>query len=99
MLCVKTKRELVMEKRGEILALAEKYGLTDLRVFGSVARGDERPESDVDFLVRRKPHSDAYLVFGFKEEVTRLLGCKVDVLVEQRGMKPRLRERVVSEAM
>lgn len=96
---MKTKRELVMEKRREILALAEKHGLTEVRLFGSVARGDERPESDVDFLVRRKPHSDAYLVFGFKEEVTRLLDCKVDVLVEQRSMKERLRERVTAEAM
>lgn len=94
-----TKRELVRSKREEILALAEKYELTDVRLFGSVARGDEGPGSDVDIFLRRKPGSDAYLVFDFKDEVARILGCKVDVIVEQVLMRPRLRQRILKEAV
>ena len=94
-----TKRELVRTKRDRILALAEKYELTDVRLFGSAARGDEGPGSDVDIFVKRKPGSDAYLVFDFKEELEAILSCKVDVIVEQVLMRPRLRERILAEAV
>ncbi len=94
-----TKRELVQAKREEILALAEKYELTDVRLFGSVARGDEEAGSDVDIFVKRNPGSDAYLVFDFKDSMAALLECKVDVIVEQVLMKPRLRDRILKEAV
>ena len=87
-----------MEKREEILALASGFGLTDLRLFGSVARGDEQVGSDVDFIVRRKPDTDAFLVFEFGDSLAVLLGCDVDVIVEQRNMKERFRETILAEA-
>ncbi len=71
--------------------------MTDLRLFGSVARGEERPDSDVDLLVRRKPGSDPFLVFDFREAVSDLLKCKVDVIVEQRIMRPRLRQNILKD--
>jgi predicted nucleotidyltransferase len=94
-----TKRELVARHRREILALAEKYDLTEIRLFGSVARGDENSASDIDFLVRRKPGSDTFLLFDFKEEVSRLLGCSVDVIAEQKLMRPRFRDEILADAV
>jgi hypothetical protein len=94
-----TKRELVARHRKEILALANKYQLTDVRLFGSVARGDEGPSSDVDFIVRRLPGSDSFLLLDFKEKVSRLLGCPVDVIAEQKLMRPRFRETVLVDAV
>ncbi|RYD69378.1 MAG: nucleotidyltransferase [Verrucomicrobiaceae bacterium] len=79
-----------MQNRDRITAIAEKYGMTEVRIFGSVARGDEGPDSDVDFFVRRVPGSDPFLVLDFKEELAGLLGCKVDVLTEHERMRPRL---------
>ena len=83
--------------RDAIFALAAKHGMTDLRLFGSVARGDERPDSDVDLFVRREPGSDPFLVFDFKEAVSELLRCKVDVIVEQKIMRPRLRQNILKD--
>ena len=71
--------------------------MTDLRLFGSVARGDERPDSDVDLFVRREPGSDPFLVFDFKEAISELLKCKVDVIVEQKIMRPRLRQNILKD--
>lgn len=94
-----TKRELVSQNREAILALAVKYGMTDLRLFGSVARGDERPESDVDFFVRRVPGSDPFFILEFKESLSRLLECRVDVLTEHPWMRPRLKESIMKDAL
>ena len=85
-----SKRELVMKNRYRIMAIAKKYGLSDIRIFGSVARGDEGPDSDVDFLVKRVPGSDPFLILDFKEALADLLGCRVDVLTEHGQMRPRL---------
>jgi len=93
------KREIMVANRDAILALAAKHGMTDLRLFGSVARGDERPDSDIDFFVRREPGSDPFLVFEFKNALSALLGCKVDVIVEQKLMRPRLRDTILAEAV
>ena len=94
-----TKRELVAKHRNAILALAEKHGISHVRLFGSVARGDEREDSDVDFVVRRVPGSDPFLILDFKEELSGLLGCKVDVIAEQPLMKQRLRNHILSDAV
>lgn len=93
------KRVLVANHREAILALAAEHGLTDVCLFGSVARGDERTDSDVDLFVRRQPGTDPFLLLSFKEELTALLGCKVDVITDHPLMKPRLRENILADAI
>ncbi len=94
-----TKRELVAKHRDAILALAAKHGMTDVRLFGSVARGEERPESDVDFVVRREPGTDPFLILELKRELEHLLDCKVDLLTQHPWMRPRLKARILRDAL
>lgn len=89
---------IVKEKRGEILRVAARYGAHDVRVFGSVARGEDDRESDVDFLVELEARRSLLDLGGLQMELEDLLGCRVDV-VTVRGLKARIRERVLREAM
>ena len=86
------------EKRQQILALAEKYGARNVRVFGSVARGDARPDSDIDFLVELEPGRSLFDLGGLLYELQSLLGVEVDVVTEK-GLRARIRERVLQEAI
>jgi predicted nucleotidyltransferase len=71
----------------ELRHLAAQHGLDDLRVFGSVARGDDGPDSDVDILARRNPGASALDVLSFPEVAAGLLGFPVDlVLDDSRGV-------------
>lgn len=94
-----TKRELVAQKREEILALAEKRGMSEPRLFGSVARGDDGPDSDIDFLIRREPGTDPFELIELKEELEELLGCRVDLLTEHPWMRERLRSSILRDAV
>jgi uncharacterized protein len=89
--------ELLAAKKGDILRIAAKHGACNLRVFGSVARGEARPDSDVDFLVDMEPGRTLLDLGGFLMEVRDLLGMEVDVVTEH-GLKPRIREHVLKEA-
>ena len=86
------------EKRDEILRLCASYGVRNLRVFGSVARGEADVRSDVDFLVEMEPGRSLFDLGGLQYELERLLGRPVDVVTE-RGLKPRIRDRVLQEAV
>jgi uncharacterized protein len=93
-----TLQEL-LAKRDEILRIADRHGAFNVRVFGSVARGEADAQSDVDVLVdydrtRRTP----WFPMGLIEELETLLGCKVDIVTEK-GLKSRIRERVLQEAV
>lgn len=90
--------ELLKEKRTEILDLAARHGARNLRVFGSVARGDARPDSDVDFVVDMEPGRSLLDLGGLLMDLQALLGCRVDVVTE-RGLKERIRARVLQEAV
>lgn len=90
--------ERLMEKREEILRLCETYGAHNLRVFGSLARGEADTLSDVDFLVEMEPGRSLFDLGGLQYELERLLGCPVDVVTE-RGLKARIRDRVLQEAV
>lgn len=68
--------------RPQILALAEKYGADNIRVFGSVARGDAKPESDVDFIVHLKDGSGLWELGGMWHDMEELLHCKIDLVPE-----------------
>lgn len=93
-----TLEQLLKEKRDEILRIAAKHGARNVRVFGSVARGEGDAESDVDLLVELEPGRSLFDLGGLQYELQRLLGRRVDVVTE-RGLKARIRERVLREAV
>jgi predicted nucleotidyltransferase len=90
--------DLLKAKREEILRVCAKYGARNVRVFGSVARGEADELSDIDFLVELEPGRSLFDLGGLQYDLERLLGCRVDVVTE-RGLKPRIRERVLREAV
>ncbi len=90
--------EIFTHKRDDILRVAVKYGARNVRIFGSVARGEARPDSDVDVLVDLEPGRSLFDLGGLLMELQELLGCRVDVVTEQ-GLRPRIRERVLREAV
>lgn len=77
-------------RRAVVLALAEKYGVSNLRIFGSVARGDEGPDSDLDLLVHLPQGAGLFLLGRFTQELEDLLHVDVDVTRDD-GVKPRFR--------
>lgn len=88
----------LQDKREEILAIAAKYGAYNVRVFGSVARGESDADSDVDFLVEMEPGRSLLDLGGLLMELQEVLGCQVDV-VTQKGLRARIREHVLAEAV
>ena len=85
-------------QREEILRIAAQHGARNLRVFGSVARGDAGADSDLDLLVDMDPGRSLFDMGGLLMDLQDLLGCTVDI-VSERGLRPRIRERVLSEAV
>lgn len=83
-------------RRAEILELAIRHGAFNIRVFGSVARGDAEGHSDVDLLIDLEPGRSLLDLAGFHIDIQDLLGCEVDVATQ---IKPRLRDRVEAEAI
>jgi hypothetical protein len=70
-------------KRADILRLAKQHGADNVRVFGSIARGDAHPNSDVDFLVDFPRNRSIFDLVGLWQDLTELLGCEVDLVVEE----------------
>ena len=70
----------IRAKRDEIYAIARKHKAEKLWVFGSCARGEERPDSDVDFLVQFGPKTTIFDYVRMQDDVSKLLGCGVDVV-------------------
>jgi hypothetical protein len=89
---------LLRVKREEILRVAEKHGASNVRIFGSVARGQADNQSDIDLLVAMEPGRSLLDHAALWLEIQQLLDCEVDV-VSERGLKPRVRERVLQEAI
>jgi predicted nucleotidyltransferase len=92
-----TTLEIVRHRRSEILAVARKHGATNVRVFGSVARGDDSPDSDLDLLVDASESASAWFPARLILDLQELLGRKVDIVTE-RGLNPYLRDQVLAEA-
>jgi len=90
-------QEVIGDRREAVLALAARYGATRVRVFGSVARGEATPQSDVDFLVAKTSAWSLLDRVRFQQDLERLLGRAVDVVTEQ-ALHPRIREQVLREA-
>ena len=85
-------------KRAQILRIAARNGVERLRVFGSVARGTEDEQSDIDFLVELAPDRSLLDLGNFLYEVRSLLGKEVDVVTEK-ALQRRIRDRVLAEAV
>lgn len=87
----------VQSKRHDIVALAEQYGIRDIRVFGSVLRQEDDEGSDIDFLVSIEPTRSLIDLSRFRLDVQAMLGRECDV-VSDRGLHPLLKDRILSEA-
>ncbi len=86
------------DNREEILRIAAAHGARNIRLFGSVGRGEDSEESDIDFLVEFDPGRSLLEHVGLIQDLEDLLGCPVDVVTE-RGLHWYIRDRVVKEAM
>jgi len=86
------------ERREEILAVARSRGASHVRVFGSVARGDDSQSSDVDFVVELEPTRTLLDLGGLVMDLRELLGREVDVVTE-RDLRPRVAARVAADAV
>lgn len=89
--------EVVHRKRPEILEIAERHGARNVRLFGSVVRGEADQESDIDLLVDLEPGRTLLDHAALILELEELLGRKVDVATE-RGLRPTIRQRILDEA-
>ena len=90
--------EIISTRRQAILTAAARHGVTNIRVFGSVARGDAREDSDVDFLVEVGPKHSAFFPGGLVADLETILERRVDV-VEPEGLHRLLRDRILREAV
>ncbi len=90
--------EILKAKREDIVRVCAKYGARNVRIFGSVARGEADEASDVDLIVEFEPGCSLLDHAGLCLELRELLGVEVDV-VSERGIKPRIRNRVLREAV
>lgn len=90
--------ELQTTKRDEILRIAAKRGARNVRVFGSVARGESDSRSDIDFLVDVEPDRSLFDLSGLLIDLEAALHAHVDVVTEL-GLRARIRERVLREAV
>jgi predicted nucleotidyltransferase len=91
-------QELVRRHRQEILEAAGRYGASNLRLFGSVARGDFREGSDIDILIELEKGRSLFDMVGLGLDLEKILGRKVDVFTEK-SLKERIRARVLREAV
>jgi len=91
--------ETVRKKREQILNVATAYGAYNVRVIGSVARGEADEQSDIDFLVSIGPAFSLMDHVRLEEELEQLLGRKVDVVSDGSLKRPRFRRRVLGEAV
>ena len=89
---------LLKNKRKDILRIASKYGARNVRIFGSLARGEAREDSDIDILVDLEPGRSLFDLGGLLMDLQNLLAQKVDVVTEK-GLRPRIRDRVLKEAL
>ena len=96
MIMKRTRRE-IMKALEENISAIKGFGVKRLGLFGSCARGEETPSSDLDFLVEFEVKTfDAYM--GLKEFLEGLFGCRVDLVIED-AIKPRLRSAILKEVI
>jgi predicted nucleotidyltransferase len=89
--------KLLKKKRNAVMALATKHGAKNLRIFGSVSRGESGPESDIDLLVKMDDDRSLLDLSALRLDLGDLLGVKVDVVSED-GLYWLLRRKILKEA-
>jgi hypothetical protein len=89
--------QLIQQQREKILSVASEHGMVNVRLFGSVARGEETPESDIDFLVDLEAGRSLLDLGGALIKLQGLLSRKVDIVTE-RGLHWYLRDKIMNEA-
>lgn len=92
-----SSKELLRSKRAEILSIAEKYGASNLRLFGSVLRGDDNPESDIDIIVVLEAGRTLLDLVALEQDLTELIGRQIDVVVEG-GISKHIEPHILREA-
>ena len=90
--------ETIKSKREEILRIAARHGALNVRIFGSVGRGESGAGSDIDFLVDVGPNRTPFFPGGLLADLQELLGCNVDIVTED-ALHWYIRERVLKEAV
>lgn len=90
--------QLIREKNTDIKAIAAKHGAKNIRLFGSVIRGEAGQDSDIDFLVDTETSTSSWFPAGLILDLEEILGCRVDIVTE-RGLNPYIREHVLNEAV
>jgi predicted nucleotidyltransferase len=93
-----TPLELLQHRRDDIRLIAAKHGAYNIRVFGSVVRGEAKPESDIDFLIDKGPTTSSWFPAGLVLELEELLGRRIEIVTEK-ALLPYLRDRVLREAV
>jgi len=93
-----TLDDLRQQKRAAIMSIAGTHGVTEIRVFGSFARGEERPDSDLDLLIEAGPARSPFFPGGLIADLEAELGRKIEVTTKS-ALHPRLREQVLREAV
>lgn len=92
-------KDLLQEKREEIINIAAKHGAFNIRIFGSVARGEDTPDSDIDFLIDYDINKiTPWFPVGLIRDLEKVLEQKVDV-VTQTGLKERIKPEVLRECI
>jgi hypothetical protein len=93
-----TLEELRRSKRDQILRVAREHGAHNVRIFGSFARGEQNPASDIDLLVDLDPDRTLMDLGGLLMNLQEMLNVRVDVATEEM-LRPRVRERVLCDAL
>lgn len=93
-----TTVEFIRSDRERILEIAERHGIRNVRIFGSVARGEAREQSDLDLLVDVAPGRSLFDLVAFWQELEEQLGHRVDVISDG-GVSPYLRDKIYAEAI
>ncbi len=92
------KEQLLNEKRDDIRRIAARHGAHNVRIFGSVVRGEAGPDSDIDFLIDVGPTTSSWFPAGLILDLEEILGCRVEVVTE-RALNPHIRDYVLREAV
>ncbi len=88
----------IIQSKKQLLLIASRYGASNMSIFGSIARGEEGPDSDVDFLVDMDDNRDLLDLIGLQEELSKEIGLPVDV-VTRASLNRHIKDRVLQEAM
>ncbi|MGH9939768.1 MAG: nucleotidyltransferase family protein [Blastocatellia bacterium] len=93
-----TLEQILRDFREVILRIARDHGAEQVSLFGSTVRGEARPDSDIDLLVRLEPERSLLDLVAIKQDLEDLLGCEVDVVTEA-SLSPYIRDSVLKEAV